>query len=158
MTSALHDSMAILSRLLHHLPGVGSGHWVTLHGKSVGAVIWLAIARFALGLGQAGNFPAAIKAVAEWFPRKERALATGIFNSGTNIGATIAPFITAFVLYRLGWRYTFLTTSVFAIIWLILWLTMYRRPERFVAFLPQSLRISIKTHLRKQKSKLHGRG
>ncbi|MFZ1939789.1 MAG: MFS transporter [Terracidiphilus sp.] len=128
VTSALHGLMAILSRLLHHLPGAGSEHWITLLGNLSGAVIWLAIARFALGLGQAGNFPAAIKAVAEWFPRKERALATGIFNSGTNIGATLAPFITAFVLYRLGWRYAFLTTSVFAIIWLILWFTMYRRP------------------------------
>lgn len=128
VTGDLHYLVAMLGRLLRQLPGVGSGHWVAMIGNLSGAVICLAIARFALGLGQAGNFPAAIKAVAEWFPRKERALATGIFNSGTNIGATLAPFITAFVLYLLGWRFTFLTTSVFAIFWLVLWLTMYRRP------------------------------
>ena len=62
-------------------------------------------------------------------PRKERALATGIFNSGTNIGATLAPFAVGFILYRLGWRYAFLTTSFFAIIWLVLWLTIYRSPK-----------------------------
>jgi MFS transporter, ACS family, hexuronate transporter len=128
VTGILHDSMAMLGRLLQQLPRVGSEHWVVLMGNLSGAVICLGIARFALGLGQAGNFPAAIKAVAEWFPRKERALATGIFNSGTNIGATLTPFIAAFVLYRLGWRYAFLTTSVFAVVWLVLWLTMYRRP------------------------------
>jgi ACS family hexuronate transporter-like MFS transporter len=139
VTGALRDSVATLGRLLQHLPAVRSGHWVALMGNLSGAVICLAIARFALGLGQAGNFPAAIKAVAEWFPRKERALATGIFNSGTNIGATLAPFITAFVLYRLGWRFTFLTTSGFAIIWLILWFTMYRRPGEVHSVSPSEL-------------------
>lgn len=128
VTGALHSSMATLALLLRHLPGIGSGHWVAMMGNLSGAVICLGIARFALGLGEAGNFPAAIKAVAEWFPRNERALATGIFNSGTNIGATLAPFTVAFVLYRLGWRYAFFTTSIFAIVWLIFWLTMYRRP------------------------------
>jgi ACS family hexuronate transporter-like MFS transporter len=68
------------------------------------------------------------RAVAEWFPSKERAFATGIFNSGTNIGATLAPFAVGFLLYRLGWQYAFLATSFFAIVWLILWLRMYRSP------------------------------
>ena len=130
VTGALHSSMAMLALLLRYLPGIGSGHWVAMMGNLSGAVICLGITRFTLGLGEAGNFPAAIKAVAEWFPRKERALATGIFNSGTNIGATLAPFTVAFVLYRFGWRYAFFTTSIFAIVWLILWFTMYRRPEK----------------------------
>src|SRR6516225_4336223 len=73
------------------------------------------VVRFALGIGEAGNFPAAIKTVAEWFPKKERALATGIFNSGTNIGATLAPFAAGFLLYRFGWRYAFLATGLFAL-------------------------------------------
>jgi MFS transporter, ACS family, hexuronate transporter len=128
VTGALQSSMALLVRLLAHLPGISSAHWVVVLENLSGAVICLAIVRFALGLGEAGNFPSAVKAVAEWFPRKERALATGIFNSGTNIGATIAPFTVAFVLYHLGWRYAFLTTSILAAMWLILWLTMYRRP------------------------------
>jgi MFS transporter, ACS family, aldohexuronate transporter len=129
VTGVLHSSMVALDHLLQHLPGAGAEHWVAMVGNLSGAVICLGIVRFALGLGEAGNFPAAVKAVAEWFPRKERAFATGIFNSGTNIGATLAPFTVAFVLYRLGWRYTFLTTSALATVWLILWLTMYRSPE-----------------------------
>lgn len=125
----LHEAVAGLATLLRHIPGLGSSHWLILMGDLSGAVIGFGIVRFALGLGEAGNFPAAIKAVAEWFPSKERALATGIFNSGTNIGATLAPFAVGFLLYRLGWRYAFLTTSVFAIIWLVLWLKIYRSPR-----------------------------
>src|SRR5207249_8629003 len=85
--------------------------------------------RFALGLGESGNFPAAIKTVAEWFPRKERALATGIFNAGTNVGALVAPLIVPLVAARLGWRYAFLVTGVLSAVWLITWLAIYRRPE-----------------------------
>jgi ACS family hexuronate transporter-like MFS transporter len=128
VTGALHTVVAAFASLLHHIPGLSSSSWVTSMGNLSGAVIGFGLARFVLGLGEAGNFPAAIKAVAEWFPTKERALATGIFNSGTNIGATLAPFAVGFLLYRLGWQYAFLTTSVFAIIWLILWLTLYRSP------------------------------
>lgn len=94
-----------------------------------GAVVGFAVVRFVLGLGEAGNFPAAIKTVAEWFPKKERALATGIFNCGSNIGATIAPIVIGFVVVRFGWRYAFLCTSAFAMVWLALWLTIYRRPQ-----------------------------
>jgi ACS family hexuronate transporter-like MFS transporter len=104
-----------------------------------GAVIGFGIARFVLGLGEAGNFPAAIKAVAEWFPSKERALATGIFNSGTNIGATLAPFAVGFLLYRLGWQYAFLATSVFAMIWLVLWFALYRNPAEHPRVSPEEL-------------------
>ncbi|MDR3413175.1 MAG: MFS transporter [Formivibrio sp.] len=155
VTGSLHSSMVTLALLLRRLPGIGSGHWVGMMGNLPGAVICLGIARFALGLGEAGNFPAAIKAVAEWFPRKDRALATGIFNSGTNIGATLAPFTVAFVLYRLGWRYAFFTTSIFATMWLILWFTMYRRPGEVrsvsnseLAYINQDARPPVESKIR----------
>ena len=87
------------------------------------------VARFALGLGEAGNFPAAIKTVAEWFPKKERALAIGIFNSGANMGAIVAPLTVPWVAVHLGWRAAFLLTGIADFTWLIFWLTLYRRPE-----------------------------
>jgi ACS family hexuronate transporter-like MFS transporter len=93
----------------------------------VQSVIGFAAARFALGLGEAGNFPAAIKTVAEWFPRKERALATGIFNSGSNVGAIVAPLAVPWITLRLGWRWAFLFTGFLSASWLIAWLTVYRR-------------------------------
>jgi ACS family hexuronate transporter-like MFS transporter len=86
-------------------------------------------ARFFLGLGEAGNFPAAIKTVAEWFPKKERALATGILNSGTNVGALVTPFIVKMITDRWGWRAAFIVTGALGFIWLVMWLLFYRRPE-----------------------------
>jgi ACS family hexuronate transporter-like MFS transporter len=86
-------------------------------------------ARFALGLGEAGNFPAAIKTVAEWFPRKERALATGIFNSGTNVGATIGPLLVLWVASRYGWQFAFISTGLLSFIPIIFWVRTYRRPQ-----------------------------
>jgi MFS transporter, ACS family, hexuronate transporter len=93
----------------------------------VQSVIGFALARFALGLGEAGNFPAAIKTVAEWFPRKERALATGIFNSGSNVGAIVAPLVVPWITLQLGWHWAFLFTGFLSTAWLIAWLTIYRR-------------------------------
>jgi ACS family hexuronate transporter-like MFS transporter len=86
-------------------------------------------ARFALGLGEAGNFPAAIKTVAEWFPKKERALATGIFNSGTNVGATLGPLVVLWVASRFGWQFAFLSTGLLSFIPIIFWVRTYRRPQ-----------------------------
>lgn len=86
-------------------------------------------ARFFLGLGEAGNFPASIKTVAEWFPKKERALATGIFNSGSNIGAIVAPLVVPFIAVNYGWQWAFIITGTLGFIWLIFWLLIYRRPE-----------------------------
>ena len=87
------------------------------------------VVRFALGFGESGNFPAAVKTVAEWFPKKERALATGIFNSGTNAGATIAPLFVPWIALRLGWQFAFLCTGTFSLIWLASWLTLYHQPQ-----------------------------
>jgi ACS family hexuronate transporter-like MFS transporter len=94
----------------------------------VRSALGFGIARFLLGLGEAGNFPAAIKTVAEWFPRRERALATGIFNAGSNIGAIIAALMVPFVAGRWGWQYAFLVTGALSLIWLIVWLTVFRSP------------------------------
>ena len=87
------------------------------------------IARFSLGLGEAGNFPASIKTVAEWFPKKERALATGIFNSGSNVGAIIAPLAVPFIAVNYGWQWAFIITGALGFIWLAIWIKTYRRPE-----------------------------
>lgn len=86
------------------------------------------VARFFLGLGESGNFPAAIKTTTEWFPQKERSLATGIFNSGTNVGAIVAPALIPWITIRFGWRAAFLMTGVFSLTWIGWWLTHYRKP------------------------------
>ncbi len=99
----------------------------------------LAIARFALGIGEAGAFPASIKAVAEWFPRKERALATGIFNSGTNVGALVAPLIVPWILSHWGWQWAFIGTGIVGFIWVGWWLAVYRHPEEHPRLKPAEL-------------------
>ena len=91
--------------------------------------LWQFIAaRFALGLGEASNFPAAIKTVAEWFPKHERSFATGLFNSGSNLGAIIAPLMVPILASRFGWRASFLFTGVLDVSWIIAWLLYYRSP------------------------------
>jgi ACS family hexuronate transporter-like MFS transporter len=87
-------------------------------------------ARFALGLGEAGNFPAAIKTVAEWFPKRERALATGIFNSGTNIGAIVTPIVVPWITIAYGWYWAFVFTGALGFLWLVWWWVSYQQPER----------------------------
>lgn len=87
------------------------------------------VARFALGIGEAGNFPAAIKTVAEWFPKRERAFATGIFNSGSNLGAIIAPAIVPWLALNWGWQWAFVITGAIGFFWVILWVTLYRPVE-----------------------------
>ena len=91
-------------------------------------VLEFGFARFFLGLGESGNFPAAIKTVAEWFPQNERSLATGVFNSGANVGAILAPAIVPWVTLRYGWHAAFLTTGVFSVLWILWWFRYYRRP------------------------------
>ena len=86
------------------------------------------IARFALGIGESGNFPAAIKTTAEWFPRKERATATGIFNAGSNVGAILAPAVVPIIALTWGWQSAFIITGVAGLAWVAFWLPLYRRP------------------------------
>jgi len=88
------------------------------------------VARGFLGISESGNFPAAIKTVAEWFPKKERALATGIFNSGTNVGAIIAPLSVPFIAAAWGWQEAFIITGAIGLIWLIFWFAMYEIPSK----------------------------
>jgi ACS family hexuronate transporter-like MFS transporter len=95
-------------------------------GSSFGSFV---LARSALGLGEAGVFPASIKAVAEWFPKKERALATGIFNAGSNIGAIVTPLVVPWITIHWGWRWAFIGTGSLGFVWLIFWLNLYRKPE-----------------------------
>jgi len=114
-------------------------------GYSISIIIWsiaamlhalvtstlgFGLVRAILGLGEAGNFPAAVKAVAEWFPKKERALATGIFNSGTSIGAVAAPLLVPWILGNYGWQEAFLITGAIGFIWLIFWWLFYEIPSR----------------------------
>jgi ACS family hexuronate transporter-like MFS transporter len=90
----------------------------------------LSALRFILGLGEAGNWPGAAKAVAEWFPARQRALGMGIFNSGVSIGSILAPPLIVWLQLRFGWQTTFLVTGSLGFVWLILWLLFYETPER----------------------------
>src|SRR5260370_7975636 len=87
------------------------------------------IARSALGFSESGVFPASIKTVAEWFPKTERALATGIFNAGANLGAIVTPLVVPWIATHWGWRWAFVITGASGFVWLAFWLLLYRRPE-----------------------------
>src|SRR5436309_10502971 len=128
--------MVLVGRLVDRL-GTRLGYMVAMVFWSVasmghaiaGSITSFATARFALGLGEAGVFPASIKAVAEWFPKKERALATGIFNAGTSAGAIITPLLVPRIAERIGWRWAFVLVGALGFIWLIVWMATYRKPE-----------------------------
>jgi len=117
--------------------GTRAGYALTTAWWSVAAMIhalargpWsLAIYRFLLGMGEAGNWPAGVKVVAEWFPARERALASGVFNSGSSLGAIIAPPIVVWIVLKSGWREAFAAVGGVGLIWVLLWLLIYRTPE-----------------------------
>jgi MFS transporter, ACS family, hexuronate transporter len=106
-----------------------------------GTPLQFAMARFGLGLGEAANFPAAIKTVADWFPARERAFATGIFNSGSNVGAIVAPLAVPLVAAHFGWRASFIFTGSLDVVWLIAWLSFYRRPAEHKLLTPEELKL-----------------
>jgi ACS family hexuronate transporter-like MFS transporter len=111
---------------------LATGLWsvaAVCHAFATG-VVSFAVVRSFLGLTESGNFPAAIKAVAEWFPKKERALATGIFNSGTNLGAIIAPLTVPFIAVSWGWEWAFVLTGALGFIWLVFWFIYYEVPSK----------------------------
>lgn len=116
----------------------------TRKGLSLAVIVWslaamahalassavgFGIARFGLGLGEGGNFPASIKTVAEWFPKKERAFATGIFNAGSNLGPIIVPLTVPWIVSHYGWQGAFIATGALGFVWLLFWIPVYRRPE-----------------------------
>ncbi|MDX9881807.1 MAG: MFS transporter [Prolixibacteraceae bacterium] len=118
--------------------GTKIGYAVSLFGWSLAAIghafargpLGFGIARAALGVPEAGNFPAANKTVAEWFPKKERALATGIYNSGTNVGAIVAPLVVPLIAVVWNWKWAFIITGAIGLIWLFFWEVIYESPEK----------------------------
>jgi ACS family hexuronate transporter-like MFS transporter len=103
------------------------------------SVFGFGAARVALGLAEAGNFPAAVKTTAEWFPNRERALAIGIFNSGSNVGAILAPLLVPILALRFGWQWAFIATGSAGLIWIFFWLAIYRRPAEHPRLTRQEL-------------------
>ena len=104
-----------------------------------GSVSGFTNARIALGLGEGGNFPSAIKAVALWFPQRERAFATTLFNAGANVGAIVAPIIVPWLAFTWGWRSAFVAAGIAGLVWLVLWLPLYDVPERIARLTPGEL-------------------
>ena len=107
------------------------------------SVVSFAAAMFLLGLGEAANFPACIKTVAEWFPKRERATATGLFNSGANVGNMIAPVLVAVLAPFVSWRGTFVVAGCLGFVWLFFWLAIYRRPEEHGSVSPAELKLIL---------------
>ncbi|MEO9132176.1 MAG: MFS transporter [Sphingomonas sp.] len=120
---------------------IAFGFWTVAHvGHGfVHGVTQFAMARFALGIGESGNFPAGLKAVAEWFPQRERALAIGIFNAGANVGAIVTPLLVPAIALAYGWRFAFIATGLFSVFWLIAWVTLYRSPDKHSRVSPEEL-------------------
>jgi ACS family hexuronate transporter-like MFS transporter len=121
---------------LIHAQAIPIGHGVSsllgvlgITGVSV-SVLGFAVSRAVLGFGESGNFPAAIKAIAEYFPKKERSLATGIFNSGTNVGAILAPLTVPWIAHNWGWESAFIVIGGVGFLWLIFWFLFYEKPEK----------------------------
>jgi ACS family hexuronate transporter-like MFS transporter len=102
---------------------------IGISGVSV-SVLGFIFSRAVLGFGESGNFPAAIKATAEYFPKKERSLATGIFNSGANVGAILAPLTVPWIAHNWGWESAFLVIGAVGFLWLIFWFIFYEKPEK----------------------------
>ena len=147
--AANYANIEIAFKVAYAFGMLGAGRFIDKMGTKIGyavaTALWsvaaichalatgvggFSLARIFLGVTEAGNFPAAIKATAEWFPKKERALATGIFNSGSNIGAIIAPLTVPFIATNWGWQWAFILTGAIGFIWLILWFIYYEVPSK----------------------------
>ena len=128
--------MLVLGRVIDRF-GTKIGYAASLLGWSLAAIghalakgpLGFGVARVALGVPEAGNYPGAVKTIAEWFPRKERALATGIAISGTNIGAIIAPIVVPLIAVTFGWQWAFIITGAIGLVWLVFWQLLYNTPE-----------------------------
>ena len=136
-TAAYAIGLPLIGKFIDWI-GTKIGYAVAFTGWSIAAighafaktVFGFGFARFSLGLFEAGNFPAAIKTVAEWFPKKERALATGLFNAGSNVGAIVAPLVVPWITLTWGWQEAFIFTGAIGLLWMILWFWFYERPEK----------------------------
>ena len=148
-TKSDYANITVAFQLMYALSMFGAG-WVidklgTKIGYALALILWsitamahalvrstagFMIVRGFLGITEAGNFPAAIKTMAEWFPKRERAFATGLFNSGANIGAIIAPLTVPFIAAQTNWRWAFFITGVIGLIWLIFWFWLYEVPKK----------------------------
>jgi ACS family hexuronate transporter-like MFS transporter len=147
--AANYANIEIAFKIAYAFGMLGAGRFIDKMGTKIGyavaTALWsvaaichafatgvggFSLARIFLGVTESGNFPAAIKATAEWFPKKERALATGIFNSGSNIGAIIAPLTVPFIATNWGWQWAFILTGAVGFIWLILWFIYYEIPSK----------------------------
>ena len=148
-TESDYSDLVIIFQLSYAVGMLLAGRFIDKVGTKIGYAVSLAlwsfasmghalvkstvgflIARSALGISEAGNFPSAIKTTAEWFPKRERALATGIFNSGANIGAILAPLTVPFIVEKWGWQEAFIFTGAFGLIWLIFWFIFYEIPSK----------------------------
>lgn len=116
-------------------------------------VVSFAVARFALGIGESANFPAAVKSVAEWFPKKERAFAAGLFNSGSTVGAITAPVIVSGITLAMGWQWAFIITGALGFIWIVFWLAWYRAPEKHLKISKQELEYILQDNEEKEGTK-----
>ncbi|HEY4087511.1 MAG TPA: MFS transporter, partial [Bryobacteraceae bacterium] len=145
--------MPIAGRVIDWL-GVKLGYTLAVIVWSVAAVghalagnaFQFSAARFSLGIGESANFPAAIKAVAHWFPKRERALATGLFNSGTNIGAVVAAWMVPILATHYGWRSAFIVTGSLGFLWIVLWQIFFNDPERHKLLSPGELELIRSDH------------
>jgi ACS family hexuronate transporter-like MFS transporter len=147
--AVLFWSLAAMAHgLNYYIPtGMKAGDWTPWIGGGVGTwlmtipmtVLGFSAARFALGLAEGGNFPAAIKSVSEWYPRKERALATGIFNAGSNVGALVAPLLVPWLTISFGWPTAFIATGALGFLWLAFWWWFYESPEKHPRISPTEL-------------------
>ena len=145
MDERTYADIVVWFQIAYAVGYIGFGKVVDLIGARIGyavaVVIWtiahvahgaaysvsqFALARFGLGIGESGNFPAGVKAVATWFPSKERAFAVGLFNAGSNVGAIVAPLLCFLMVPLVGWRMTFILTGIFGVLWVIGWLAVYR--------------------------------
>lgn len=145
-TIAYGFGLLVMGRLMDRI-GVRLGFTLAVLVWSVAAaghalarsVAGFGLARASLGIGEASNFPASVKSVAEWFPRKERALAAGIFNAGSNVGVILAAIMVPWITLTFGWRWAFIVTAALGLLWLIPWLLLYREPEQHPRVTPAEL-------------------
>ncbi len=148
-TDADYANVEITFKLFYAIGMIGAGRLIDKLGTRIGyglatllwsiagictamvnTVLGFQVVRAALGITESGNFPAAIKTVAEWFPKKERALATGIFNSGANIGAIITPLTVPFIVENWGWQWAFILTGLLGLVWIFFWFRIYEVPTK----------------------------